>query len=234
MTRSSDHPGPSGPAPRGQLVIVATPVGDARLWLHPAAGAIRSVLVLGHGAGRGADTADLLALAAELPKAGITVVRLDQPWVVAGRKVAGPPAQLDHAWLAAVPQALALVSPGTPLVVAGRSAGARVACRTAQELDAVGVIALAFPLHPPGRPEKSRAEELVGSGIRTLVLQGERDAFGGPDEVRNAVSGNGRTPIEVVAVPCADHSFRVPAKAPTTAVGTLTTLVNGVAAWMSV
>jgi predicted alpha/beta-hydrolase family hydrolase len=117
-------------------------------------------------------------------------------------------------------------------VVAGRSAGARVACRTAQELGAVGVIALAFPLHPPGRPEKSRAEELLGSGIRTLVLQGERDAFGGPEEIRDAVSGDRRTLVEVVAVPYADHSFRVTAKAPATAAETLTTLVSGVASWL--
>ena len=188
--------------------------------------------MVGHGAGRGADTPDLMVLATELPRAGIAVVRLDQPWVVAGRKVAGPPAQLDLAWLAAVPQAQALLPTGVPLVVAGRSAGARVACRTAVALGAVGVVALAFPLHPPGRPEKSRAAELVGSGVRTLVVQGARDAFGGPVEVVDALPRGRRTGFEVVSVPHADHSFRVAAKAPVTAEETLATVAVAVRSWL--
>jgi uncharacterized protein len=227
MARSSDPVIGAEPP-----VLVPTPVGDARLWLHRPRGAPACLLVVGHGAGRGADTPDLVALAAELPRVGVAVVRLDQPWVLAGRTVAGPPAQLDQAWLAAVPQAQARFPSGLPLVVAGRSAGARVACRTATALGAVGVVALAFPLHPPGRPEKSRAEELLGSGVRTLVVQGERDAFGGAAEVRGALAGDRRTPIEVVPVPFADHSFRVAARAPVTGAETLAAVVDAVRSWL--
>ena len=141
-----------------------------------------------------------MALAAALPERGVTVLRLEQPWRVAGRKVAGPPATLDRAWVAA----LATLDMGGPLVVGGRSAGARVACRTAVAVGAIGCLALAFPLHPPGRPEKSRLDELVGAGVPTLVLQGERDAFGAPDAFPRK-----RGSYDVIAVPGADHSFRV-------------------------
>ena len=122
---------------------------------------------------------------------GWLVVRVEQPWRVAGRRIATPPAQLDTAWLAV----LAALTTGRgrlpgPLVVGGRSAGARVACRTAAEVGASAVLALSFPLHPPGRPEKSRAGEarlVTDAGRPLVVIQGERDAFGGPDEVRAAL-----------------------------------------------
>ncbi|NHC13347.1 alpha/beta hydrolase family protein [Motilibacter deserti] len=187
--------------PEVEQLEVGTPAGPARAYVSAAA-APRATLVLGHGAGRGSDTADLLALAAGLPAAGISVVRLDQPWVVAGRKVAPTPAALDQAWLAAVPQ---LPTAGR-LVLGGRSAGARVACRTARALGASAVACLAFPLHPPGRPERSRAEELRGVDVPLLVVQGERDAFGRPEELLDHVE-------RVVPVPGADHSLAVPRSA---------------------
>jgi len=90
----------------------------------------------------------------------------------------------------------------TPLVVGGRSAGARSAARTARELGASGFVGLSFPLHPPGRPDKSRLAELVAVSVPTLVVQGERDAFGSPDEFP--------PDRELTVVPGADHSFRVP------------------------
>ena len=181
---------------------VPTPVGDAVLHVSPATAAPVGTLVLGHGAGGGVDTPDLLALARSLPDSGISVVRVEQPWHVAGRKVAAPPPTLDRAWLAA----LAAVDRAVPLAVGGRSAGARVACRTAAELGAAGVLALAFPLHPPGRPERSRLAELdlpTEAGLPVLVLQGTRDTFGGPADVPSAP---GRL---VVPVEGGDHSFRV-------------------------
>src|SRR5581483_169230 len=117
-------------------------------------------------------------LAGGLPPTGVTVALVEQPWRLAGRKVAGPPQQLAAAWIAV----LAELRPAGPVVVGGRSAGARVACRTALTVGADAALALAFPLHPPGRPEKSRAGELLESGVPTLVVQGERDPFGGPAE----------------------------------------------------
>jgi uncharacterized protein len=225
MTRSSD---PSA-------FEVPTPVGEARVWLHPAPDGAHALLVLGHGAGRGVDTPDLQALAAALPGYGTAVALVDQPWVVAGRRVAGPPGQLDRAFLAVVPAVRERLPTRLPLVVGGRSAGARVACRTGATLGAVGLVALAFPLHPPGRPEKSRGEELTGAGVPALVVQGERDAFGGPVEVQRAVASAPVAdggPIQVVPVPYADHSLKVAAKAAVTAAEALQRVVAAVEDWL--
>ncbi len=175
--------------------------------------------MLGHGAGGGSHARDLAALAARLPAAGVTVVRLEQPWRVAGRRVAPRPAVLDQAWLAALPG----VDVTGPLVLGGRSAGARVACRTARKLHAAGVVCLAFPLHPPGRPERSRFDELVNSGVRTLVVQGERDSFGRPEEFEPG-------PYELLTVPHADHGMAVPGSEDQAAA--LHTVVAGVMAWL--
>lgn len=187
---------------------IPTPVGDARVDVRPARGRRRLTLVLGHGAGGGIDTPDLLALATALPARGITVVRVEQPWRVAGRKVAAPPATLDRAWQAV----LAGLRPRGRLAVGGRSAGARVACRTATADGADACVALAFPLHPPGRPERSRLDELLTAGVPTLVVQGERDVFGGPEAFPRKRGGSGGSlpPYELRTVPGADHSFRVP------------------------
>ena len=132
---------------------VPTPHGDARLVSSRARHPI-ATLLLSHGAGAGIDTVDLEALARSLPGQGITVHRLEQPWKVAGRKIATPPRTLDDALRAAADQ----IRPRTPLVLGGRSAGARSAARSAAALGASGVLALSFPLHPPGHPEKSRLD----------------------------------------------------------------------------
>jgi predicted alpha/beta-hydrolase family hydrolase len=179
--------------------MVDTPQGPARLVTdrsrHPVA-----TLVLGHGAGNGIDSRDLEALARHLPRNGVTVVRLEQPWKVAGRKVATSPATLDAALVAATDQ----LRVRTPLVLGGRSAGARSAARCARQLGATGCLALAFPLHPPGKPEKSRLAELEGAGVPTLVVQGERDAMGRPEEFPDD--------LDLTVVPGADHGFKVPVR----------------------
>lgn len=201
---------------------VDTPGGPARVVTHPAAEP-RAVLLLGHGAGAGIDTADLTALAEQLPSVGVTVQLLEQPWRVAGRRLAGPPASLDAA-LVAVTAALAPGEGGLPLVLGGRSAGARSAARCAQQVGAVGVLALAFPLHPPGRPERSRLEELLGTGVGTLVVQGEKDPFGRPEEFPDD--------IELCPVPHADHSFKVAKSAPITPEEVAALIVAATAEWL--
>lgn len=162
-------------------------------FLHFPAEQPRATLVLGHGAGGSRATApDLQALADALPGYGISVILHEQPWKVAGKRVAPAPATLDAAWVADVTEL-----PG-PLVVGGRSAGARVACRTAAQVGALAVVALAFPLHPPGRPEKTRVAEL-DVGVPLRVVQGTSDAFGRPAEFPAG--------LDLVAVP-GDHSLR--------------------------
>ncbi|MQA94802.1 MAG: alpha/beta hydrolase [Streptosporangiales bacterium] len=142
----------------------------------------RFLLVLTHGAGGGVDSADLLAVRDEAVALGGTVARLLQPYRVAGRKMPGAnTGTQDAAFVAAVRGLTERYGADVPLVTGGRSNGARVACRTAGELGVRAVVALAFPLHPPGRPERSRAEELRASGVDTLVVNGDRDPFGVPD-----------------------------------------------------
>lgn len=164
--------------------LVATSLGDARITVFPAEGRRRAKLLLGHGAGGGIEAPDLQALAAALPAEGVEVGLVEQPWRVAGKRVAPAPKTLDVGWreilgrLGAEPTGEGTV----PLLVGGRSAGARVACRTGRDTGAAGVLALAFPLHPPGKPDKSRAGELLDSGLPTLVVQGAVDPFGAPAE----------------------------------------------------
>jgi predicted alpha/beta-hydrolase family hydrolase len=199
---------------------VETPVGEARLVGDLPKGRARALLVLGHGAGGGIEARDLATLARELPPDGFAVIRVEQPWRTAGKRVAGPPPQLDKAWLACVPEAVRLTGVTGPLVVGGRSAGARVACRTAGAVGAAGVVALAFPLHPPGRPDRSRVAELLSVEVPVLVVQGDRDSFGGPAELPDGT--------RVVAVPGADHGFRVPASGPLTQAAALALVVGAV------
>ncbi|WP_248580958.1 alpha/beta family hydrolase [Nocardioides sp. InS609-2] len=177
--------------------MIATPYGEGRLVTRRSKSPF-ATLLLSHGAGGGIGAGDLDALARDLPRQGITVVLFEQPWRVAGRKVATAPPTLDDALTAAAD----FMRVRTPLVVGGRSAGARSAARTAKRLGAQGCLALSFPLHPPGRPEKSRLGELTGAGVPTLVVQGERDMFGRPDEFP--------AHVDLCVVPGADHSFKVP------------------------
>ncbi|MFT4295689.1 MAG: hydrolase [Micropruina sp.] len=185
------------------VITVETPHGPSRLTVHPAPDA-HAVLLLGHGAGGGIGAFDLVALAEELPARGITVVLHEQPWRVAGKRIGPRPPTLDEGWRPAL-QALADGYPGVPLWVGGRSAGARVACRCFDERQA-GVICLAFPLHPPGKPESSRIAELAGVTGPVLVVQGERDPFGSPDDVRIAAREAGGAQPTIVGVP-GTHSF---------------------------
>lgn len=195
--------------------LIPTDQGPAAVRVFPAAGSARGTLLVGHGAGGQRDAADVLALT-ELTGDGWTVVLVDQPWRVAGRKVATAPPTLDRAWS----QVLAVLTEGghapdgtdlpRPWVYAGRSAGARVACRTSVQAapTPAAVVALAFPLHPPGRPERSRAEELatpVRAGIPTLVLQGGRDPMGTPAEIREALGDRLRGVLTLHQVP-GNHS----------------------------
>lgn len=206
-------PAPSTPVPP-TVAEVDTPEGPGR-WHLDLADQPRAVLALGHGAGGGVTAADLSLLAARLPGDGVSVARFEQPWRLAGRRVAVPPPRLDLAWLAAVRWLRRQPWTGrTPLLVGGRSAGARVACRTADELAAVAVLCLAFPLHLPGRPERSRLAELLAPSVPRLVLQGTRDTFGTAAELGEALAGANRLDgVVVVPLPGADHGFRLPARA---------------------
>jgi uncharacterized protein len=195
-----------------------TPHGEGRTVTHRAHRPV-ATLLLGHGAGGGIGGRDLQVLARDLPRQGITVVLFEQPWVLAGRRVASPPATLDDGFRAAA----ARLRTRTPLIVGGRSAGARSAARCATTVGAVGCLALAFPLHPPGKPERSRLEELLGAGVPTLVVQGEKDTFGRPEEFPDGV--------DMAVVPGADHGLKVAARGPLTQDEALGIVVEATLEW---
>jgi predicted alpha/beta-hydrolase family hydrolase len=183
------------------ILEVDTPHGQANAHLHPV-DEPRAALVLGHGAAGGVTSQDLVAVTDVARSEGISVALVEQPYRVAGRRAPAPARQLDAAWRAVVDHLLAGELSGLPLVVGGRSMGARVACRTAEATGAAGVLCLAFPLQPPRRsgaaPAKNRLPELDEVTVPTLVVQGERDRFGIPPATARR---------KVVQVP-GDHSLR--------------------------
>lgn len=187
---------------------VATPGGPGVLhWSVPPGGeaAARGVLVLGGGASGQVSTADLDALARALPARGWAVVRYELPWRVAGRTIGPRPPASDPAWVIGV-DAVRAACPGVPVVTGGRSAGARIACRTWGP-DLAGLVCLSFPLHPPGKPAASRLGELQPVGVPVLLVSGARDPFGSPDEFSAALAAGHDGPRDLVVVPGATHSF---------------------------
>jgi uncharacterized protein len=186
-----------------------TPHGLARVHLRPADAPV-GALVLGHGAGGGVGARDLVVATDAAIAARWSVALVEQPYRVAGRRSPAPAHQLDSAWTAVVDQLRAAKLRELPVVVGGRSSGARVACRTAAATGAVAVLCLAFPVHPPGRPDKTRQPELDAVALPTLVVQGDSDPFGmpsaGPNRTVVAVAGNHslRTDLDAVGAAVGD------------------------------
>ena len=183
-----------------KIIDIDTPHGPAKAHVHAAKGA-SAALVLGHGAGGGVEAPDLLAATEVALANAVSVVLIEQPYLVAGRRSPAPARQLDAAWTAAIEQLCAKELKGLPLIAGGRSLGARVACRTAEATGAIALLCLAFPVHAPGRggdPKSSRLDELEQVKVPVLVVQGERDPFGMPPPGRNR---------EVAKVP-GDHGLK--------------------------
>jgi uncharacterized protein len=178
-------------------VWIQTSAGPARVAIEVPAGQPKFLLVLTHGSGGTADTADVLAVRDAGLALGAVTALVNQPYVVRGAKAPGSAARQDAAW-AEIAAALRTRQPGLPLIQGGRSNGARVACRTARAAGARAVLALAFPLHPPGRPDRSRAAELLEAGTDVLVINGDRDPFGVPADADG---------IRVVMLAGASHSL---------------------------
>jgi len=199
--------------------LVPTPRGDARVVVRRANRPL-ATLVLTHGAGGGIDAPDLVRLARSLPQQDISTTLVEMPWRVAGKALAPRPAVIDECYVAVMDA----MRTRTPLVVGGRSAGARSACRIARDVGAAGVLALAFPLHPPGRPERSRLEELRRARVRTLVVQGERDAFGTPEEFPDD--------LDLAVVPGADHGMKVLKSGPVTHEEALAIVLEATLEWI--
>ena len=183
------------------VIELDTPHGLARAHLHEADAPV-AALVLGHGAGGSVDAPDLVAATDAAVSVGVSVALVEQPYRVAGRRSAAPAQQLDVAWVSVVGALRAAPFDGLPVVCGGRSSGARVACRTVEDVGAAAILCLAFPLHPPKRrpsdQRKTRLPELEAAGVPVLVVQGERDRFGIPP------AGPQRTVVTVRG----DHALR--------------------------
>jgi hypothetical protein len=158
------------------------------------------LFAVGHGAGGGVDAVDLVAVSTALHDLGWTIARVEQPYRVKGHRAPPRSPVLDEAWGSVIASLSA--DRGPRLIVSGRSSGARVAVRTASDVGADGVVALAFPLHPPGRPDKSRADELKMLQVPALVVQGSRDAFGTLAEFPKRLPGVARFEVP------GDHSLK--------------------------
>jgi predicted alpha/beta-hydrolase family hydrolase len=190
-----------------KTIEIDTPFGTARAHLTSADDP-RAALVLGHGAGGGVQAKDLVAVAHVAHSLGLSVALVEQPYRVAGRRSPAPAHQLDGAWTAAIDDLVLGELRGLPLVVGGRSSGARVACRTAEAVSAIGVLCLAFPLKPPrrsgGKPAQSRLPELDAVTVPMLVVQGMRDPFGIPPATKSRtvaqVTGNHSLRTDLAAV----------------------------------
>jgi predicted alpha/beta-hydrolase family hydrolase len=184
-----------------RTIYIETPHGPARVHLHVAEKP-QGALILGHGAGGGVAARDLVAAAQAARSIGLAAALVEQPYRVAGRRSPAPAGQLDAAWIAVVEHLRTAALTDVPVVVGGRSSGARVACRTAEATGAAGVLCLAFPLQPPTRsgkqPTADRLPELDAVRVPMLVVQGERDRFGIPPP------GKRRTVVQVKG----DHSLR--------------------------
>jgi predicted alpha/beta-hydrolase family hydrolase len=194
------------------ILEIDTPHGPARAHLHPADGP-SAALVLGHGVGGGVEAGDLVAAKDAALSQGVSVALVEQPYRVAERRSPAPARQLDAAWIAVVERLRSDELSGLPLIVGGRSLGARVACRTVAETGAVAVLCLAFPLQPPrrkvGKESPSRLPELDEVTVPMLIVQGDRDRFGMPPAARR------RTVVQVPG----DHGLKKDLNAVADAVG---------------
>jgi predicted alpha/beta-hydrolase family hydrolase len=182
-------------------IELETPSGTARAHIHPADNPV-AALMLGHGAGGGVGARDLVAATEAALSQRVSVALVEQPYLVAGKRSQPAASKIDAAWISVAEQLLAGPLAGLALIAGGRSAGARVACRTAAETGAIGVLCLAFPLQPPprrsGSTSPSRIDELEGVEVPVLVVQGEGDRFGMPPE------GERRKVVRVVG----DHGLK--------------------------
>ncbi|MGH9350028.1 MAG: alpha/beta fold hydrolase [Vicinamibacterales bacterium] len=196
----------------------------------------RAVLVLAHGAGAGERHPFMVGMGRGLAARGIDVVTFDFPYMRQKRRVPDKAPVLEAAFREAVAEALAGDAPdhrSPQLFIGGKSMGGRMATHlAAQGLEGLrGVVVLGYPLHPPGRPDRPRVTHLPGIRVPMLVVQGERDPFGTPDELRPVVDAlPARVALHVVAG--GDHSLNVRKSSGPSQDAVRATVLDTIAAWI--
>jgi predicted alpha/beta-hydrolase family hydrolase len=177
------------------------------MWIDPAGS--DAVLVLAHGAGSGMRAPFMEGFAEEIGRLGVATLRFEFPYMQAGRRAPDRPPVLLDAWREAFAEGVEGAS-GRRVFAGGKSMGGRIASMAAAEgMAAAGLVFLGYPLHPPGRPEKTRDAHLPDVAVPMLFLQGSRDAFARPDLLARVLARLGPR-AEYVEVTGGDHSFRVP------------------------
>ena len=204
---------------------VTLPSGDTvGAIAYPAAGKVRSAgttMILAHGAGAPQTHPFMTAFARLLSARGIDVVTFNFLYMERGRRVPDPRARLEGCYRAVIAAARARAGDGERrMVIGGKSMGGRIATQVAAAQDVDGseadmdgadasvdaLVLLGYPLHPPGRPDKPRTAHLPSVVVPMLFVQGERDAFGTPEELRPVLATC--ADAELVTVDGGDHSLR--------------------------
>ena len=193
-----------------------------------------TTMVLAHGAGAPQTHPFLTAFAHRLSRRGLEVVTFNFLYMERGRRVPDPKARLEACYQAVIAATRARTGDGNRMVIGGKSMGGRIATQVAAAdgsgAGVDGLVLLGYPLHPPGRPDKPRTAHLPSVTAPMLFVQGERDAFGTPDELRPVLATC--ADAELVTVGGGDHSFRTRGKNAVTAGEMYETVTGHIVGWL--
>jgi predicted alpha/beta-hydrolase family hydrolase len=191
------------------------------------------LLILAHGAGAGQRHPFMVTFARGLAERGIDVVTFDFPYMAQRRRVPDKAPVLEAAFRETVAEARQRVGSDRRLFIGGKSLGGRMATHLAAEglADLQGVVLLGYPLHPPGKREQRRVEHLPRITVPVLIVQGTRDAFGTPEEVKPAFASLG-TRATLHVVEGGDHSLSVPRSAGVSQQDVYNTVLDAIGVWV--
>jgi len=191
-------------------------------------------LILGHGAGAGQTSDFIVSFASGLAARGIDTVTFNFSYMEQGRRIPDPNERLEASYRAVIEAVRERIKPtGDELAIGGKSMGGRIASQVAAAGigDLAGLVFLGYPLHPPGRLDRLRAKHLTAIKAPMLFVQGSRDAFGSPDELRPIITRL-EPPADLYVVEGGDHSFKVPKRSVIKQDAVCDTIQDHIAAWL--
>jgi len=215
--------------------VEITPAEAVTAVVYPAAAVHRAGigLILGHGAGANQASGFMVRFATALAARGVETVTFNFVYTEQGRRLPDKNDKLENCWRAAIAAVRGVTPALGKLVIGGKSMGGRIASQIAAagEVGVAGLVFLGYPLHPPGRPEKLRSEHLSRIRPPMLFVQGSRDAFGSPDELRAALA-DVRAAADLFVVDGGDHSFKVPKRGAMPQDQVYETVLDEIVRWM--